>query len=254
MKILTTTSDINLNISGEQDFKTNLGWHENFQEFEDKALRTIINPVDNYETTRYIHEPYTGITSGISQCDIWFYFYFLDEVGSYIKGLDYNLVGLSPKENALMLKQTVKSFFRLEFFTTPFRENQKLIYAKTLSLPLGQKVFLSDLNDFIRVPVFTGNNYSNTENMYFFWFQDSSVYSGTTFYMSARFFNAEDGSVIPFVNKDVSATSFIDKNDLYYQITIDQTNHSYIVKQYNGSVGSRKGFKNTPINFYEIRT
>lgn len=252
MKILTNTSDLSLNISTEQDLKTNLGWHENFQESEDKILRDIINPIENYETVRYIHEPYTY--SGISQCDIWFYFYFIDSLYTYAKGLDYNLVGISPNENATMLKHTVKSFFRLEFFTTPNRRDQKLIFSKTLSLPLGQKVFLTNLSDYIYVPVFYGNNYKNSENMYFFWFQDETVYSGDTFYMSARFFNAEDGTIIPFVNKDLGSNSLIDQNDLFYEVNIDRTNFSYVVNQYNGSSGSRKGKPNDPITFYEIKT
>lgn len=253
MKILTTTSDINLNLSAEQDFKTNLGWHEGFQESEDKILREIINPIDNYETVRYIHEPYVSV-SGLSQTDIWFYFYFVDASNTYAKGLDYDLVGLSPKENAMMLKHTVKSFFKLEFFSTPNRRDQKLLFSKSLSLPLGQKVFLTDLSDYIYVPVFFGNNYKNSENMYFFWFQDETVYSGDTFYMSARFFNAEDGTVIPFANKDLGANALIDQKDLFYEINIDRTNFSYTVNQYNGSSGSRKGYRETPITFYEIKT
>lgn len=253
MKILTTTSDINFNLSAEQDFKTNLGWHENFQESEDNILREIINPIENYETIRYIHEPYIS-TSGLSQTDIWFYFYFIDGTNTYTKGLDYNLVGISPNENAVMLKHTVKSFFKLEFFSTPNRRDQKLLFSKSLSLPLGQKVFLSDLSDFIYVPVFVGNNYKNSENMYFFWFQDQTVYSGDTFYMSARFFNAEDGTVIPFANKDLGATALIDQKDLFYEVNIDRTNFTYTINQYNGTSGSRKGYRETPITFYEIKT
>lgn len=252
MKILTTTSDLNLNISNEQDFKTNLGWHESFQEYEDKTLREIINPIENYETIRFIHEPYVS-TSGLSQCDIWFKFYFIDGANTYANGLDYNLVGITDQQNALMLKASTKSFFKLEFFSTPNRRDQKLLFSKSLSLPLGEKVYLSELFDFIHVPVFTGNNYRNSENMYFFWFSDATVYTGDTFYMSARFFNAGDGSVTTFANNSSVNNDLVDQNDLFYQVVIDRTNFTYVVNEYNGLAGSRKGLKDTPINFYEIK-
>ena len=96
----------------EQDFKTDLGWEEGAIQMEEQILSEIINPIENYETVRYIHKPYTS-SLGVEQTDIWFQFYFLTE-STYVN--DYEPTGLSNKENALMLKQTVKSFFRLEFF------------------------------------------------------------------------------------------------------------------------------------------
>jgi hypothetical protein len=188
-------------------FKTDLGWEEAFNEVERDILETIINPVENYETIRYINEPYSGVTGDI--CDIWYFFYFLNNQNpkTYNNGLDYNLIGISPKENALLLKHTVKSFFRLEFYTTPDRETQKLVFAKNLSIPLGQKVYDKVLMDSIFVPVFNGNNFRNTENMYLFWFPDNSVFTGNTFYMTARFFNAEDGTVVDFTNKNMQTLS-----------------------------------------------
>jgi hypothetical protein len=255
MKILRKFNDQNLSIDNFTDFKTNLGWEENFQEIEDQTLLSIINPVDNYETTRYIHKPYTSTITSLSQTDLWFYFRFLDSLDTYNKGLDYELVGITNQQNAMMLKQSTKSFFRLEFYSTPNRENQKLIFAKNLSLPLGEKVFHNTLYEYIHLPVFTGNNYRNTENMYLFWFIEDTVFSGTTFYMTARFFNAEDGSIIPFTNKIKSRGDVIDQiKDLYYAVTIDRADHSYQITKYDGLSTTRVGQTSTPINFFEMRT
>lgn len=238
----------------ETDFNTDAGWEENFKVQEDAILKSIINPAENYETVRYIHEPYNLTVSGltVSQCDIWYYFYFLNNSNTYANGLDYNFTGISPQENAQLLKHTVKSFFRLEFYSTPKRETQKLIFAKNLSLPLGQTVYDINLMDTIHVPVFNGNNYRNTENMYLFWFPDDTIFSGTTFYMTARFFNAEDGSILRFLNKDLTVNNsgltngrvgaydspikFYEmntnvamdiENDVYYKVTINRSNFSY---------------------------
>jgi hypothetical protein len=260
MKILSNTNDLTISMNMEQDFKTDLGWEEGALQMEEQILSEIINPIENYETVRYIHKPYTS-SLGVEQTDIWFSFYFLNG-STYVN--DYEPTGLSNKENALMLKQTVKSFFRLEFFKTPNsvkpdRTNRKLVFAKNLSLPLGEKYFHTTLNDYIFLPVFMGSNYRNKENMYLFWFQDESPFSGTTitgntFWMTAKFYNAEDGSISDFVNKpnltDIvydgrigksgnpikfyeknSVSGYTEYEDLYYKVTIDKSDYSYMVER-----------------------
>ena len=94
------------------------------------------------------------------------------------------------------MKQSSESFFRLEFFKTPgilnnsghtigyeppTRQNRRLINSKNLSLPLGEKYFHTGSNYGynIYVPVFTGSNYRNKENMYLFWFDNESVLTDT---------------------------------------------------------------------------
>lgn len=259
MNILFNNDNKSLIFNPETDFRTNLGWEDNFIDYQDEVLKSIINPVENYETVRYIHEPYNVSISGntISQCDIWYQFHFLNNQSpkNYNNGLNYDLIGISPQENAKLLKHTVNSFFRLEFYTTKRREDQKLIFAKNLSIPLGQKVFDLNIKERIFIPVFNGNNYRNTENMYLFWFGDDTVYSGTTFYMTARFFNAEDGSITRFLNKNLTIDNsglvggsrvgtltnpvmFYEMNysdnvdneeDLYYTVRFKRSNHSYTI-------------------------
>ena len=335
MKILRKDTDLNILLNTETDFQTNLGWEENLKEFETEILSDIINPIENYETVRYIHKPYTS--SGVTQTDIWFYFYFLNTGGTYVQ--DYytgdDEKSITYTENEQMLKQSTQSFFRLEFFKTPgtvsgttliceppTRQNRKLIFAKNLSLPLGEKMFYNPLNGYIHLPVFRGSNYSNKENMYFFWFQDESVltetnlsgtttldkytfvntgtakttsfldsnnsltniniptgttvfsgqtnqmfnmpgvtvtydrnfYPGTnTFFMTAKFYNAKDGTILDFTNDSYSTGYTItEQNDMYYQVDINKTDYSYQVYFYNGVVKCEEvGLTNRPIMFFE---
>jgi len=268
MDILRKSGDYNIIINQNTDFQTNLGWEEGMNLFEEEVLDTIINPTDNYETVRYIHEPYSGLTSNSNetQCDIWFKFYFIDANTSYNNGLDYNLVGISPKENALMTKQSTKSFFRLEFFKTPndqppTRLNRKFVFARNLSLPVGEKFYYTTLKQNIHVPVFMGSNYKNKENMYLFWFQDDSVLSdstlsGNTFYMTAKFYNGVDGSIVDFTNSRLLNTTEVSEfEDLYYKVIINKSNYSYKMYHYTGGTVSESdrvgnGITNS-INFYE---
>ena len=270
MKILRKDTDLNILLNTETDFQTNLGWEENLKEFETEILSDIINPIENYETVRYIHKPYTS--SGVTQTDIWFYFYF-QSGGTYVQ--DYTPQGISSQENENMLKQATESFFRLEFFKTPgtvsgttltceppTRQNRKLIFAKNLSLPLGEKMFYNPLNGYVHLPVFRGSNYSNKENMYFFWFQDESVLTetnlsgtttGNTFFMTAKFYNAKDGTILDFTNDCYSTGHTItEKNDMYYQVDIDKTDYSYQVYYYNGvNKCDQVGITGKPVSFFE---
>jgi hypothetical protein len=275
MKIRKLNSDLKIILNQSNDSKTELGWSDSFQEYEKQSLESVINASENYETIRYIHEPYSGLTTNPyhTQSDIWFYFYFLSG-NTYVQ--NYEAVGISNDENSKLLRQSSKSFFRLEFYKTPNNEspdrnNRKFVFAKNLSLPLGEKFFITNdnFNKNVSVPVFIGSNYRNKENMYLFWFTDDSafdetLFTGNTFFMSARFFNAIDGSVTEFTNKnlkidnsslldgrvglknnpikfyekDVTNGSVIDEsNDMYYRVTINR-NNGYTYKILRGLTGS----------------
>lgn len=273
MEILRNRTDNNLVINQEANLSNDLGWEENLAQFETEILNTIINPIENYETVRYIHSPYTSI-NGINQTDIWFEFYFY--TGTTFN-LDYNSVGISPEDNSLMLKDATRSFFRLEFYKTPgvitnniltceppTRQNRKLAFAKNLALPTGEKFFYNLLNHYIHIPVFTGSNYRNKENMYLFWFTDESVLTetnisgsttGNTFFMTAKFYNANDGSIIDFTNRQLcidEAQQVNEPNDMYYQVDIDKRDYSYQIYKYSGSTkGDIVGRTGNSIKFYE---
>ena len=258
MEILRKNEDINIIIPQIQRENIDLGREENFKEYEDDALLKIINPIENYETVRFIHKEY-GLKSnpGIKQYGIWYEFYLLTG-STYVQ--NYEVVGISPSENAKMLKTTTESFFRLEFFKTPnneppTRENRRLVMTRNLVLPSGERHFDTNLNNDIFVPIFSGSNYRNKDIIYLYWFKDDSAFNettltGNTFWVTAKFFNATDGSIIDFVNKDLSKISpptgivgnsdspivFYEKNesdtineytDLYYKMVIDRNNYSY---------------------------
>jgi hypothetical protein len=263
MKILRTSNDNNILLNYENNFQSNLGWSENFADYEQDMLDKITNDIENYETVRYLHKPYTGITSNVSltQSDIWFYFYFISG-NTYVQ--DYETINLLNSENASLTKSITNSFFRLEFYKTPNNEtpdrtNRKLVFAKNLTLPSGERFFSTkeNLNELIYVPVFMGNNYKNKENMYFFWFQDETPYddtpyTGKTFWMTAKYFNAKDGEIIDFTNTCMSKSEQVNETeDLYYQVELDSTNNTYEVFYYDGVKRARRGLRNNPIKFYE---
>lgn len=262
MKIRFDGNEQKLLINQEQNFKTDAGWEESFQVYEDEVLRSIINPIENYETSRYIHKPYTS--NGISQSDIWFYFNFVKN-GSYNEGIDYGPEGIEQSD--INLTHLKNSFFKLEFYKTPNNEspnrsNRRLVFSKTLNPVVGEKVTL-DSGQQMYVPVFKGTSVKNKENMYLFWFEDDSVLeetdlTGTTFYMTAKFYNSVYGTKTQFVNKVISSSaSVVEEDDLYFIVEMDRSNepkNNYIISEYDSTsgTGSRVGTSTTPIQFYEI--
>jgi hypothetical protein len=279
MKILRKNINQQILLNQEQEFKLDLGWDDGMLKLENEILKDIINPADNFETTRLIHKKYTSSPTGIEQTDIWFNFYFIDNTNDYTNGLDYNLAGITINENIKMLKQSTESFFRLEFFKTPgtvvddvliceppSRINRRLVFTKNLALPLGEKYFYTGENlfDYIFVPVFMGSNYRNKENMYLFWFDNETALeetnlsgstTGNTFFMTAKFFNAKDGSITDFTTTGTTiGQEVVEYRDMYYQVDIDKTKKTYEVYRYNGEKLSRIGKRGDPINFYEKRS
>ena len=263
MKILQNTNDKTILLNSETNFKLDLGWEDSIQEFEHDTLKPIINPAVNFETVRYIHSGYTS-SNNIYQTDIWFYFYF---VSGLTYGLNYELIVLTSEENIKILRENNTSFFRLEFYKVPDGElpnsgNRKLVFTKHLPISLGEKIYYTPINDYIYVPVFTGSNYKNKENMFLFWFQDDTVLSGTllsgsttgdTFYMTAKFYNTIDGTVINFLNKKSNEIigPVNEEDDVYLRMRIEK-NYSYELFRYTGFTSEeRVGITNNPIMFYE---
>jgi hypothetical protein len=263
MKILRNENNNNLVLPGLQNFKTDAGWEDNAIQMEKEVLEKIINPIDDYETNRFAHLEYTSIISNILQNDIWYYFFFLKD-GDYVQ--NYEAVDIKNSENALMLKQSTESFFSLEFYKTPndgvpSRQNRKLVFTKNLSLATGERYYYEPFKNDLFMPVFMGNSRKNTENMYLYWFTNEDILKdlnlvSNVFWFTAKFYNAKLGTVIDFVNRRLDVNNlplgrigqsdkpilFYEKGlpgfevnettDLYYKMTIDKVNFTYIVERY----------------------
>lgn len=261
MKILRKNTDITINLNLDTNFNLDLGREEGLELFEEQTLNKLVNPIENYETDRFQFEPYSGLTGDVNdlQCNIWYYFYFYDLLMTSHE-LDYKYVGITPSENVSLIKSVSKCFFRLEFYKipngqNPSKANRKLAFSRNISLVSGEKVLYQDYNRYIALPVFMGSKHRNRENMYLYWFQDQSVLNGTiftgdTFYMTAKFFNAKDGTILNFGNKSITSGSAVtESDDLYYKVILNFNDLTY--KIFN-SADQPIGYFNSPINFYEI--
>lgn len=258
MQILTNNQDHDLKLNINQQFAPNLGWEDSFKEYQNTILYDIINPIESFESTKYLHQPY--VSGPVNSDNIWYFFYFKDSNDTYNNGLDYSLFGISPQDNSRLVKGTTGSFFRLEFYSTPNLGDQKLLFTKNINITSGQKVFDLNINDFIYVPVFKSNSIYNNEVSNIYWFNNEDVYSGLTFYMTARFFNSYDGSITQLLNKNLTTQNTISnnvrvgtynspinfyendssynvtvENDFFYKVILNRTNMTYTITTYFGN-------------------
>lgn len=256
MKILNNKKEKGLIINLSENQQIDLGWQDNLEVLIEEKLDEVVNPITNFETKRIVHTPYNFEKEGINLmiCDIWYEFFFYDTNGNYVQ--EYSPIGLTITENIKQLREVNKSFFKLEFFKTrnnekPNRSNRLLVFSKMLSIPLGERYFYSNMNDTIYRPTFTGNNVRNKENMYLYWFEDEGSvlendYLGDDFWVTAKFFNSDNGDIYDFTNKIKTANDVEESDDLYYKLKL--VDGKYII---NNMEGLRRGLPDNPIKFYQ---
>lgn len=142
------------------------------------------------------------------------------------------------------------SFFKLDYYDTPFNKSQKLYFTIILQAKNGIKS-----NDIV-LPEYFLDFDSNTEGFYIYWLRDKTIFNLDTFYVRVSFFNGKTGEVTNFSNVCQGATNITDKYnlnevfDFYYRLDLD-----YITKTYEyfdmKQVKKRVGVKDSPIIWYE---
>ena len=142
------------------------------------------------------------------------------------------------------------SFFKLDYYDTPFNKSQKLYFTIILQAKNGIKS-----NDII-LPEYFLDYDLNTEGFYIYWLRDKTIFNLDTFYVRVSFFNGKTGNVTNFSNVCQGATNITDRYnlnevfDFYYRLDLDYDTKTYEyfdIKQEN----KRVGVKDSPITWYE---
>ncbi len=238
------------------------GREQLIETWEEVKIQDAVNPINDYETTKYYHNNSTN------QGNIFYRFEFWDENNSQYEN-SFNPLGYLDKELAKDKKAFVKSFFKLDFYDTPIRKEQKLMFSMIMpanNCKKQKEVDISKIEDPIeyytqeskgiypiRYKIYTpevqlGPFSGKNENYYIHWLKDRELYTGDTFYMACNFFNAKTGKSTRMVNRDYTAGASPQPEGLYdpiewyyYQVilTIDKAQtpiYSYSVKRFNSSI------------------
>ena len=245
-----------------------VGREQLVETWEEVKIQDAVNPINDYETTRYYHNNATN------QGNTFYNFSFWDEDNSQYEN-SFTPLGYLDKELAKDKKSFIKSFFKLDFYDTPTRKEQKLMFSMIMPANNCRKeksVEVSKIEDpiewytqkskglsppFIRYNIYTpevqvGPFSGKNENYYIHWLKDKELYTGDTFYMACNFFNAQTGKSIRMVNRDYTdgAQTGPQPEGLYnpiewyyYQVTLSIDKYqspiyTYTVRKFNSNVMS----------------
>jgi hypothetical protein len=214
IQIKASLTDKKVTIPIGQNFDE-VGREQLINTWEQVELQDNINLIQDYETTRYSYNNKFGGNK------VHYAFEFYDENnGTYVS--DFNILGYKDFELNRTKESFKKSFFKFDYYDSPVREEQKLMFS--VIMPANNCIreevaidfdedpvsFYAQSSQGVPVPAYDiykpnvvlSPQKGNDENYYIQWLKDRELYEGNTFYMSCKFFNGKDGSVIRMLNRN----------------------------------------------------
>ena len=259
VKIVKNDTDkfINIPVNMQWDF---MGRDDSIQEYETEALKQVIGNPQDFEIIRFAHNVFANQDSYINYV-FNFYDYSAAITASTVGNwsVDYLNNGFSVQDVYYYSKSYTKSFFKLDFYDSPDDTVQQLYLSMILPVQQGltKSATLSPILPQVQIKKpemildYIGND---KEGFFIYWLRKRNFIDISTFYMSAKFFDAITG-----VYKDMTNTrqdlltpdkfTFDHAQYYYYEVKLDYNNQTYEV--YSTSTNNRVGDLNTPIIWYE---
>jgi len=278
LNIKASTKDKSITIPIGQTFDE-IGNEQLVRTWEEVELQDNINVIQDYETTRYAYK------NNISGNTISYEFNFWDYANQEypIPTPNFNVLGFADKELAKPKKAFTRSFFKFDFYDSPLRKEQKIMFTNIMSLNNCIKVetavdplqdpteYYSQIADNIPIPMYgvyvpialLGPLHGRSENYYIQWLKDRELTEINEFYMSCKFFNAKTGKVTNMINQQPTLSEIVNGEILsypewfYYKVKlyINPSNASttdpkyrYVVTEFNEAImamGGGGGVKGT---------
>jgi hypothetical protein len=251
MEIINNKKEINLIISHDFNSKLDLGWEDNFKEYENDVIKKVINPLENYEMHLFNFNPYL-LNSSYLINDLHIKFFFLKTTYQN----NFNNIGFLNKDIYSNSDYFNKSFFRIEYYKTennalPTKINRRLVSTKIINLTDGELYLDNTIKEMIHLPYYITSTSKNKSINNFYWFQDNTVLNNSNldyenFWITAKFFNAKDGLIYDFTNK-ITQNEIDETNDIYFKMVLND-NYTYSILNFNDNL---IGTKQQPLIFYQ---
>ena len=187
----------------------------------------------------------------------------------------YELQGFSVNDTYKNVKSFVKSFYKLDLYDSPIRNEQQLYISIIINPINGELLFRPTIpfgcntdgipnpasgrwncrpegEQSTPIPKIKLDALDNNEGYFIYWLKENTFLDIDTFYMTAKFYNGKSGEVISFLNTDQNLIpnpySFKTEDYFYYKVKLNRNDYTYKVE--NLSTG-RVGLTNTPIRFWQ---
>ena len=167
-------------------------------EYEEKIVREVIGNGRDFEVTRFAHAPFTG---GSENTEINYEFYFysggnVNEINNW--SMNYLSEGFSTQEIFYFANNFSNSFFKLDFYDTVDTKRQKNYF--TIILPTQQGLTMDAIMQRtpvkIKKPKFVLDYIGDKEGFFIYWLKSREFLDISTFYMTAKFFDARRGGFV----------------------------------------------------------
>lgn len=254
----TTPTDKQINIPVELSWDLE-GLDDAIDQYEASAIKQVLGDGYDFEVNRFPHSKHDDT----DRTDINYQFNFFSGGSIFTSSNWINSYlgeGFTPQNVFYYSNSFIKSFFKLDFYDSVDDKRQKNYF--TVILPTQQGEFMvtnmSRSTVSIRKPSFKLDYIGDKEGFFLYWLKSLKFIPLNTFYMSAKFFNAETGQFHRLMNAPQSifdgttfggnVYNFDYTTFFYYRVVLDYIDLSYRV--YDIKTGSRVG-TTTPIKWYE---
>ena len=174
--------------------------------YEEVEIQDNINIIQDFETTRY------SFNNSVSGNDVYYQFEFFNPVTQLYED-KFQTVGFTDNELANDANSVVRSFFKFNFYDSPDRKQQKIMFSNIMPLNnclKGDSVPVNPMTDAleyytqisqgitmpswilyepkVRLRPRPGLN----ENYYIHWYKKRDLFEGNVFYMSCQFFKRKN--------------------------------------------------------------
>jgi hypothetical protein len=227
----------------------NEGREMGVEEFEAEVVKRAINGIDDFETTKFAHAPWD---SNQDKTELYYQFNFFNPstTTDFINNPpastewldDYQYATFTDSEIYFFANSFKGSFFKLDFYDSKVTESQKILFSVVLPTQQGLKEsgFIGPIINQTQVQVkkpkflldYVG---ADKEGFFLYWLKNQSYLNNTTFYMSAKFFNAKKGQFVRMMNEPQSTLTgptvynFNKSDYFYYKVDIDYSTYEYKV-------------------------
>jgi hypothetical protein len=247
-----------------------LGLDQSINEYESEIIKKVTGGFGDFEVSRFAHAPITvnnpNSNTPFEFTDIQYEFYFhsgstLNNQSSWT--INYISEGFTPEEIYYYTNNFSNSFFKLDLYDN-VDEKRQTNYI-TIIIPTQQGLTMDTIMQRtpvkIKKPKFVLDYVGDKEGFFIYWLKKRNFLDISTFYMTAKFYDASVGSFKRMMNMPQSSISgnkhvFDNTKYFYYRVQMDYDKQTYQVFNMNPSqqiysnLDGRAG-ATIPIKWYE---
>jgi hypothetical protein len=240
------------------------GLDQAIDEFEVEAINKVIGVGRDFEVTRFAHAPQTGATDDTF---VQYQFYFhsggtsVNNVNNW--SIDYRQEGFTAQQIFYYNNNFSNSFFKLDLYDNV--DEKKQTNYVTIILPTQQGLTMDAIMNKtlvkIKKPDFVLDYVGDKEGFFIYWLKKRTFLNVRTFYMTAKFYDAEKGVFVKMMNMPQSVssgttTTFDNSKFFYYRVELDYEKQTYQVFNTNPAQNIYNNYKQragtaVPIKWYE---